>query len=534
MRIDISFSLVLICISILGCSSIEVVPPPDAAKIGDHTFQEDLGVSEETLPDTGQDIEDAHANEDVTSDGCAVSVEKCDGEDNDCDGETDEEGAEGCNIYYRDEDMDGFGGSEKRCLCEPDPPFTADKTGDCDDKNPRVFPEAIEVCANGLDDNCDGKTDESSCQNCTTFFRDDDEDGFGLSGDTKCLDAPQAPYTAARGGDCDDKNPKVNPGAIEECEEGIQVDNDCNGKASEENAQGCVDFYYDYDRDGWGTSDKKCLCVPEGMYQAEQSGDCDDHNPLANPGASEKCDNHIDDNCNGQTDEEDALGCKMYYYDSDNDGFGVTEKARCLCAQSGNYRTEVGGDCDDGDPSVHPGATEKCTAKDEDCDGQTDEEGAVGCIMYYFDADGDGYGIDGNSKCLCAPSGEYRAIVGGDCDDRDRFVHPGATEKCTECPEDGVCPLPKDENCDGQTDEEGASGCIVYYYDGDKDGYGVTGNTKCLCSPSDEYSTTKKGDCDDQNDKVNPGATEECNCIDDDCDGSVDEGLPPCACAPDT
>ena len=101
------------------------------------------------------------------------------------------------------------------------------------------------------------------------------------------------------------------------------------------------------------------------------------------------------------------------------------------------------GDCDDNDPTVNPGATEKCNSKDDDCDFLTDEERISGqCDIdgyktYYYDADNDTYGVTGNTKCLCSPSGNYRATRGGDCNDNDARVHPGGA----------VCGI--DGDCDG-------------------------------------------------------------------------------------
>lgn len=86
--------------------------------------------------------------------------EVCNGQDDDCDGETDEEGAKGCVTRYLDEDGDGWGvSSDGRCLCGPEPPFTALQAGDCDDGDAEAFPDAHEAC-NDRDDDCDGKTDE--------------------------------------------------------------------------------------------------------------------------------------------------------------------------------------------------------------------------------------------------------------------------------------------------------------------------------------------------------------------------------------
>ena len=66
----------------------------------------------------------------------------------------------------------------------------------------------------------------------------------------------------------------------------------------------------------------------------------------------------------------------------------------------------------------------------------------------------------------------------------------------------------------------------TYYVDSDGDGYGVTSTATVLCyDPGFGYST-QSGDCNDANDAIYPGQTEVCNTIDDDCDGSTDEGLP--------
>jgi hypothetical protein len=101
----------------------------------------------------------------------------------------------------------------------------------------------------------------------------------------------------------------------------------------------------------------------------------------------------------------------------------------------------AGADCNDADPAIHPGATERCTmtcegtpAVDEDCDGLVDEDCHI-ALNCFYDADGDGYG-DGFGP-------------GPDCDDTDPAIHPGAVEYCF----DGI-----DQNCDGVPDEEG---CVV-------------------------------------------------------------------------
>ena len=100
-----------------------------------------------------------------------------------------------------------------------------------------------------------------------------------------------------------------------------------------------------------------------------------------------------------------------------------------------------------------------------------------------------------------------------DCDDNDATVSPGATEIC-----DG-----KDNDCDGQTDE--GFTLTTYYLDSDNDGYGSFVNSTQACSQPEGYVTVS-GDCNDNNAAINPGATEVCDGIDNNCNTGVDEGLP--------
>ena len=141
-------------------------------------------------------------------------------------------------------------------------------------------------------------------------------------------------------------------------------------------------------------------------------------------------------------------GGLVFGQSTDNDGDGFTE-----CT----------GDCNDGNPAVHPGAVEVCNGLDDDCNGTID--GA-------FDADGDGF------------------ACGSDCNDADPAIHPGAVETCNQI----------DDDCNGLVDDG--------LTDLDTDGYSV-------CT----------GDCNDANPSIHPFATELCNGIDEDCDGTVDDGF---------
>jgi len=180
-------------------------------------------------------------------------------------------------------------------------------------------------------------------------------------------------------------------------------------------------------------------------------------------------------------------------------------------------------DCNDNDPNIHPRAIECCDGKDNDCDGIIDEPGSLGCTVFYFDADGDGYGQAADSKCLCRPTGFYTAVEANDCDDGNPAVYPGAQETC-----DGV-----DNDCNGEIDEPGATGCKTYYVDADADGYGLAEYSICLCNPFERFTSRRSGDCNDDDSSVNPGLPELCHDgKDNDCDGLVDFDDPDCANVP--
>jgi hypothetical protein len=165
----------------------------------------------------------------------------------------------------------------------------------------------------------------------------------------------------------------------------------------------------------------------------DNSSDCDDTNANINPGATELC-NGVDDNCFGGIDE----GCATYYSDADGDGYGNLADSTVDTSQPSGYVANSS-DCDDSNFSVNPGATELCNGIDDNCFGGIDE----GCITYYEDADGDGYGNPGVSVSSPAPPPGYVANS-GDCDDTNANIHPGATELCNNL---------RDDDCDGHTNE---------------------------------------------------------------------------------
>jgi hypothetical protein len=260
----------------------------------------------------------------------------------------------------------------------------------------------------------------------------------------------------------------------------------------------------------------------EGRRECGSAGlsNCDAQVP-----AQEMC-NDIDDDCDGATDDEGSVGCVTWYQDVDVDGYGMGV-GKCTCENPGAGYSKVVGDCNDMDSGVHPGVTELCNGRDDDCDGSVDEAGATGCAGYSKDEDGDTYGILSDTLCLCGPVAPYTGTqLIEDCDDTDKDVHPGGKEVCN-----GL-----DDDCDGVVDPEFAGTCDLYYFDGDVDGFGTGSKKKCICGPLGYYSTQKAGDCNDSDPTINPMAPEACNGKDDNCNDIVDEGSIEALCPqkPDT
>jgi hypothetical protein len=235
-------------------------------------------------------------------------------------------------------------------------------------------------------------------------------------------------------------------------------------------------------------------------------GDCDDHDDTISPVAPELC-NGIDDDCDGVVDD-DAAGGDWFYPDADGDGYGLSAFPLQHCADAVPGWSMDRGDCDEGDASVHPGADELCNGIDDDCDGRVDEN-AADTATWYADDDGDGWGDDARTWPACeAPEGWVEG--GGDCDDDDPAVNPGAEETCWTA---------VDDDCDGDDNPTGAQGCVTFYADLDGDGFG--GEGACLCEAQEPYLLESGGDCDDGDASVYPGADEQDDLVDQDCDGQA-------------
>ncbi len=259
-----------------------------------------------------------------------------------------------------DEDGDGYGVST-----------------DCDDTDAAVNPDAEEVC-DGVDNNCDGETDEGSF---ILVYDDRDGDGYGAPGTGSEVCAAGAGLVDNEL-DCNDDDDAVRPDGLEICN---GVDDDCDeliddADDSLDPSTGSV-FYADTDSDGFGAADASFLACAAPENTVADNTDCNDSNGDVNPGAAEVC-NETDDDCDGLTDDADdsldPASATTWYADADGDGYGdiATETLACVAPTD---TIADSNDCNDLDATVYPGATEVCEdGVVNDCAG-TVEDAVAAC-----------------------------------------------------------------------------------------------------------------------------------------------------------
>ncbi|MDP6944298.1 MAG: putative metal-binding motif-containing protein, partial [Myxococcota bacterium] len=430
---------------------------------------------EDGAPDCQETADDSGCPEGAELDGDIYPghPELCDGKDNDCDGETDE-----TFVLTSVIGTPGIGDPCGLGACEgPDPDnnpmlvvcdgLTAAK---CEGDDLKGVEDAQEPCLNGIDDDCDGITDEGCDQSDLDGdgFTDDDchpEDASSYPGaaETCCLLGDSDPDNT--NAPCSQSGPDDPP-----CLNGldcVQVDGEarCLPRRCDRNCDGAAELCSANDGDGDGQT---------------PPNDCDDTDPLSYVGAPERCGDGIDQDCSGAD-----LSCDGVL-DEDGDGWSPPT------------------DCDDTDDDTNPSEAELCDGLDNDCNGFTDDgnpetNNTAPC--------GSDTGECLKGLTICVSSGEL-----------------GAEVQCVgqKGPETDLC-NDADDDCDGQTDEDfkagggatltdldGAEGLTL----GDDCGTGVCLGGVVECGPGEASLSCAT------HWKANP---ELCNGLDDDCDGQTDE-----------
>jgi alpha-tubulin suppressor-like RCC1 family protein len=443
-----------------------------------------------------------------------------------------------CDAAMADENCDGVANPAATCACSgsatrpcPQPGACAAGTQMCASGSwgsCSIVPVA-EVC-NGLDDNCNGSTDEMLTVTC---YPDADNDGFAAMAAPASLVCPVTGRTSVGGCptnttnraptmsnvDCNDADATVNPAAPELCDAAMRDEN-CDGTANPSSLCACS-----------GSATRACT-LPGACAAGTQTCTSGSWGSCSISPVAESC-NAIDDNCNGSTDEGLTITC---YPDADNDTYApMAAMGTAVCPVTG--RAFVGGcptnttnrapsagnvDCNDMNAGINPGAAETCDAAmvDENCDGVANP----------------------SMLCACSGSAMRSCPLPGACAAGNQTCSSGSWGACSISPVAESC-NGIDDNCNGSTDE-GLT--VMCYPDVDNDTYApmastatavcpVTGRAAvggCPTNMTNRQPSAGNADCNDMNPSINPGSVEVCDAamVDENCDGMANPAAL-CACS---
>ncbi|MFN3198937.1 MAG: vWA domain-containing protein [Bradymonadia bacterium] len=364
-----------------------------------------------------------------------ISEEVCDGQDNDCDGVTDERLSRACNGACGAGVEECFNGRWGNCDAPgADPEVCNGRDDDCDNNaDEGLFRDCatncgqgVESCVNGnwgacdapdpepercdgVDNNCNGVVDEGcdcrsgderpcgqdqgACQSGTQICQND-----GTWSDCQGAVGPSPEVCDGVDNDCDgiiDRLERTCSTACgngtELCERGEWVgcdapdlraevcngeDDDCDGRFDEGVSRPCSSIC--------GDGVEECI---NGQFS-----NCTAPNPI-----EEICNNGRDDNCNGQVDE--MCECQNGQQQPCGSDLGTCQLGVQTCVNN-QWSDCVG--------AIAPG-TESCNGLDDDCDGITDEGdlcaagqacGCGACVDACINNECDGDGVCTRGFCI--------------------------------------------------------------------------------------------------------------------------------------
>lgn len=292
--------------------------------------------------------------------------------------------------------------------------------------------------------------------------------------------------------DCNDDNPDINPGATELCD---GLDNNCNGQIDEGfgndsapvltcasstnnsisvtwNVNPQVSFYIVYVDGVFVLETEDTSFTVDGLEQNEE--------------ATVTVEAVYDNGCNNLTSTITCLTLDL----DDNDGDGFDNSI----------------DCDDNDPNINPNATEVCDGVDNNCDGQIDEGfQIVTAPIIMCNATANSISFEWNNQAAAqeyelvfeTPAGTFTVISPETNFNVDQLAEGDKVIFTVIAISGGDCPSASSTICCNASAIQDADG----------DGYDNT------------------ADCDDTNPAINPDAVEECDGVDNNCDGQIDEGF---------
>ena len=351
----------------------------------------------------------------------AAADEICNGLDDDCDGEADEDWPLGgaCSVGVGACRVDGrwmCGEAGARCDAVPGAPRPEVCDGADDDCDGRIDEALSRACGaraghgacrsgsercEGGDNDCAGEADDEDDTldptSATTYYRDNDRDGYGNAANVQLACATLGDTWSLNADDCNDNDPDINPLGLEVCN---TVDDNCDQLVDEDDPT--LDLstrqttYADTDGDGFGdplVTNESCTLT---VGFVANDLDCDDT-------------------------DSDVGEPAIWHLDQDIDGFGDgVLVAGCTSPGAEYVLAAFPVDCDDDDPLVYPMATEICNGGvDDNCNGLADDlDGGLDlntATDWFMDVDLDTFGDPALFVTRCAPSGSSCAPAGQDC-----------------------------------------------------------------------------------------------------------------------
>ncbi len=442
------------------------------------------------------------------------TLEECDGKDNDCDGLTDDGLEKG--TFYADVDGDGYGSVEDFVVDCQIPKGYITVGGDCDDFSYDINPNQLELC-DGLDNNCDDSIDElfNVWETCSAGIGECFNEGvYQCAADknsTYCNAVAKEPSEEVCDGLDNNCNGETDEYLTLEQECGVTEEGECNLSLElkycldgnyinwigcdailpiEELCNGLDDNCNGTPDDGFNVG-MSCFegvgeCAVSGSVICAEDGSFSYCDALPKKQAEELCDG-LDNDCNGEADN--GLWFTMQFFDGDMDGYGTLDKWVIDCKPLFGY-VSSNDDCNDNNSEVHPGFLEKCDGLDNDCDGDIDENltltqvcglSSIGTCTFEMEFN---YCIEGSytgwKDCNAIfPQSELCDYLDNDC---DTFVDNGfdVGDSCS--------------NGTGECKVEGTKDCLADF-----------SGTYCTAIPKEPKA-------------------ELCDKLDNDCDGQIDEG----------